>query len=183
MRPLAQPLLVALALGAAGLGYHHLRQSPPVEAPPTAASAAVASTREPEDPAISASTEPAAIEPASPAASAEARANAAARIAEAAARQDADALPELVRHLSSADPAVRGLALEGILQLGDAAGVEPLRAAARRARDPREAARLLEAADYLALPPAPPASGTYKTVSGIRERRAAPSPSRASPTF
>lgn len=184
MRPLAQPLLVALALGLAGLGYYHLRHAAPPESPRPPEAPVSAGLPAHETAATRASPDSPADEPIQPAVDhAEARAEAAARIAAAAARQDAEALPELVRHLGSPDPAVRALALDGVLQLGDAAGAEPLRAAARRMRDPREAARLLEAADYLALPPAPPATGTYKTVSGARERRPAAAPSRATPPF
>ena len=183
MRPLAQPLLTAMALVAGALGYRHLHEAESAPPPYPAASPAPGLAQDHEIAGAPAEPKPPSAEPAPPADLATARTDAAAERINETTRQEVLALPELVRHLASADATIREQALEGILQLGDSAGVEPLRAAAMRARDPREAARLLDAADYLALPPAPPAAGTYQTVYGHREKHSFPAQGRASPAL
>jgi hypothetical protein len=69
---------------------------------------------------------------------------------------DPAALPRLEPRLRHSDPAVRAYAREAIVQLGHADGAPLLRTAARSARDPKEAIALLEAAEFLELPPAAP---------------------------
>jgi hypothetical protein len=86
----------------------------------------------------------------------EARARLFADIEAAYTTYDASALPRLTPHLRHSDPEVRAYAREGIVQLGHADGANALRAAARSARDPKEAMALLEAAEFLELPPAAP---------------------------
>ena len=86
----------------------------------------------------------------------EARARLFADIEAAYTTYDAAALPRLTPLLHHSDPEVRAYAREGIVQLGHAAGAAALRAAARSARDPKEAVALQEAAEFLELPPAPP---------------------------
>lgn len=63
-------------------------------------------------------------------------------------------LPRIQPYLSHPDPEIREAALNGILVLGHAAGAPLLRDAAKRATSPKEAALLLEKADYLELPSA-----------------------------
>lgn len=77
-----------------------------------------------------------------------------AEIEDAATSYDAAELPRIRPFLSHADPAVREAALQGIIILGEAEGAALLRDAARVAPTPREAAHLLEMADYLELPSA-----------------------------
>jgi len=62
------------------------------------------------------------------------------------------ALPFLAERLNDPDPDIREAAIDGIMQLSEPAGIEVLRKAARTAKTPQEKRRLLEAADWLALP-------------------------------
>ena len=81
-----------------------------------------------------------------------------------------DALPVLARFLGHSDPEIRTFAREAIVQVGHADGVAHLRKAAQEARDPRESAALLDAAEFLEIPPAPPLPGTFKVRGGPRGR-------------
>ena len=99
---------------------------------------------------------PDAGEDAAPLLADEARARLFADIEAAYTTYDASVLPRLTPHLRHFDPEVRAYAREGIVQLGHADGAAALRAAARSASDPREAAALVEAAEFLELPPAAP---------------------------
>jgi hypothetical protein len=58
-------------------------------------------------------------------------------------------LGPMLRH---PDSQIREAAIEGMVQLGETSGSKTLREAARRTSDPRQAARMLEAADFLELP-------------------------------
>lgn len=58
-------------------------------------------------------------------------------------------LGPMLRH---PDYEIREAAIEGMVQLGETSGSKTLREAARRTSDPRQAARMLEAADFLELP-------------------------------
>ena len=60
------------------------------------------------------------------------------------------------RFLLHPDPEVRESARNGMIVLGDAQAGPLLREASRHVTDPREAAVLLEAADYVELPSATP---------------------------
>jgi HEAT repeat protein len=64
----------------------------------------------------------------------------------------------LAPFLQDPDPEIRKAAAEGLIVLGDAAAAPVLRDAARLQSDPRETISLLEAAEYLELPSADPAS-------------------------
>ena len=61
-------------------------------------------------------------------------------------------LPKIQPYLTHPDPEVRAEALNGIVNLGDEAGVPLLREAARRAPNSEESRRLIEMAEYLELP-------------------------------
>lgn len=78
-----------------------------------------------------------------------------AEIEAASVTYDAAALPRIERFLLHPDPEVRQSARDGMIVLGDAAAGPLLRDASRHMADPREAAALLESADYVELPPAP----------------------------
>jgi hypothetical protein len=58
-------------------------------------------------------------------------------------------------YLNDEDEEVRAEALNGMLQMGEAAAAPLLRAAADKARSPREALAMLDAADFLELPSVP----------------------------
>jgi hypothetical protein len=73
---------------------------------------------------------------------------------EASFTYDPASLKDIRPYLSSSDPIVRQAALDAVVTLGDRAGAEVLREAAKKARDASEAADLRAKADYLELPPA-----------------------------
>jgi hypothetical protein len=54
--------------------------------------------------------------------------------------------------LSHPDPEIREAAIEGIVQLGETAGVQVLREAAKKSRNPREVEQMTEAAAFLEIP-------------------------------
>ncbi len=83
---------------------------------------------------------------------------------------DPAALPVLARFLAHPDLEIRTFARDAIVQVGHADGAALLRAAAREARDPRESVALLDAADFLELPPAPSVSGAFKSRSTPKRR-------------
>ena len=91
---------------------------------------------------------------------------------------DVAALPKLTPHLRHPDPEIRAFARDAIIQLGHAEGAAPLRAAARAARDPHEAAALEDAAAFLELPPAPVLSAdSFPPVARQAPAPASPAPS------
>ena len=61
-------------------------------------------------------------------------------------------LPKIQPYLTHPDPEVREEALNGIVNLGEAAGAALLSAAAQRSPSKQEAVRLIEMAEYLELP-------------------------------
>lgn len=73
-------------------------------------------------------------------------------IQEASISYEARELPKIQPYLIHPEAEVRAAALNGVLVLGDAAGAPLLRQAASTLKDPREAVKYLEAADYLELP-------------------------------
>jgi hypothetical protein len=79
-----------------------------------------------------------------------------AEIEEASVTYDAAALPRIERFLLHPDPKVRESARNGMIVLGDAAAGPLLREASRRTTDSQEVIALLQAADYVELPSAPP---------------------------
>ena len=66
---------------------------------------------------------------------------------------DAKSLPKIEPFLYSDEPAIREAALNAIVNLGDEAGAEILRRAARSMVDPKEELEALEKAAFLRLPP------------------------------
>lgn len=63
-----------------------------------------------------------------------------------------EGFPVLTPLLAHPDREVREAAIEGIVQIGEPSGAAILRAAAKKARDPRDAEDMLEAAKFLELP-------------------------------
>jgi hypothetical protein len=84
------------------------------------------------------------------------------RIESAVVSGEATSLSTLAPYLTHADPALREAAREGMLQMGLAEAAPLLREAAGKLKDPREAILLLDAADFLALPTLPIASGEHR---------------------
>lgn len=56
-------------------------------------------------------------------------------------------------HVSSKDPQIRDAAIEGLKQLGEPDGAKLLRRLAQSATDPRDRRELLDAAEFIELPP------------------------------
>jgi hypothetical protein len=54
--------------------------------------------------------------------------------------------------LNHPDREIREAAIEGMVQLGESSGAQILRAAAKKARDPRDAEEMIEAAEFLEIP-------------------------------
>jgi len=73
-------------------------------------------------------------------------------INDAWAEYDPAQVPVLSRYLAHPDPEIRAAAREGLVQLGEPAGIPVLEAAARNATDPEESHALRKAAEFLALP-------------------------------
>lgn len=73
-------------------------------------------------------------------------------IEDATTTYDVEGLTVLGPLLKNPDPEIREATIEGIIQLGETAGAKILREAARQAKDPREARRMIEAAAFLELP-------------------------------
>ncbi|HAL70857.1 MAG TPA: hypothetical protein DCP71_03700 [Verrucomicrobiales bacterium] len=73
-------------------------------------------------------------------------------IQDAAVSYDAKELPKIQPFLLHPDPEVRAAALQGMIDLGDAAAAPLLRAASQLALSPEEALALKQAADYVELP-------------------------------
>jgi hypothetical protein len=81
-----------------------------------------------------------------------------------------DSLPVLSRFLAHPDLEIRTFARDAIVQVGHEDGAAVLRAAAREAQDPRESVALLDAAEFLELPPAPPVAGVFKPRANPKRR-------------
>jgi len=150
---------------------------PPAAHEPATASPPVAPDSPPpasaEPPAESTAPEPG--QEAAPLLADEARTRLLAEMEAAYTTYDPAALPRLTPRLRHPDPEIRAFARESIVQLGHAEGASALRAAARAARDPREATALLEAAEFLELPPAAPVGTTpFPPVAGQTRRPSAP---------
>ena len=90
-------------------------------------------------------------------------------IHEASISYDAKELPKIQPYLIHPDAEVRAAALDGVLVLGDAAGAPLLRQAASTLKDPREAVKFLEAADYLELPSGSLLAGKKKAGSPAKD--------------
>ncbi len=90
-------------------------------------------------------------------------------IQEASISYDAKELPKIQPYLIHPDPEVRAAALEGVLVLGDAAGSPLLRQAASTLKDPREAVKYLDAAEYLELPSGSLLAGKKKAGSAAKD--------------
>ena len=90
-------------------------------------------------------------------------------IHEASISYDAKELSKIQPHLIHPDAEVRAAALEGVLVLGDAAGAPLLRQAASTLKDPREAVKYLDAAEYLELPSGSLLAGKKKAGSPAKD--------------
>ena len=88
-------------------------------------------------------------------------------IQEASTSYNAKELPKIQPYLTHPDAEIREAAINGIINLGDAAGSPLLRAAAKNTTDSKEAVKMLQAADYLELP-----SGSLRGRGGKRKARA-----------
>ena len=77
------------------------------------------------------------------------------RIQDLSITYDAREVPALAAFLTHDSAEVRAAALDGLIRLGSKEAAEPLRAASAKVKDPREAIAMLDAADYLELPPMP----------------------------
>jgi len=80
-------------------------------------------------------------------------------IEDASTTYDVSGLTVLGPLLGHSDPEVREATVEGILQLGDAAGAKTLRDAARSTTDPKLKDRMIKAAQFLELPEYVPSKG------------------------
>jgi hypothetical protein len=121
------------------------------------ATAATPSATSPQRP--RATTEP--LPPIDPSKSVEA---AQAEIANLSSQYDPSAVRPLAAYLYHTDPEVRSAARRGLMQLGEADAVPYLRAAEKQELDPAEAKELLEAAEFLAIPP-------MKIVPKVKEKK------------
>lgn len=99
-----------------------------------------------------------------------------AAIEAASTSYDAAELPRIQPFLTHPDPEIRSAALAGIVNLGHAAGAPVLRAAARQLVDSKEAVGLLQAADYLELPPVPKSMRPRVRAAGTPAAPASPQP-------
>jgi len=77
------------------------------------------------------------------------------RIEDLSVTYDAREVPALAAFLTHDAAEVRAAAIDGLIRLGSKEAAEPLRAASAKVKDPREAIAMLDAADYLELPPMP----------------------------
>lgn len=77
-----------------------------------------------------------------------------------AMNQDADSLQAILAELTNADPEIRAAARKAAVQFGDRAAAPELRDVAARIEDVDEKRALLEAADFLELPPLEIRAGT-----------------------
>lgn len=77
-----------------------------------------------------------------------------------AMNQDADSLRAILAELTNADPEIRAAARKAAVQFGDRAAAPELRAVAAGTEDVDEKRALLEAADFLELPPLEIRAGT-----------------------
>lgn len=77
------------------------------------------------------------------------------RLIEYASSYEATSLPLIAPYLTSNDREIRDAAVNAIVVLGDASGGAILRNAAASIKDPREAAAMLDQADYVELPRVP----------------------------
>jgi hypothetical protein len=80
-------------------------------------------------------------------------------IEDASTTYDVSGLTVLGPLLAHSDPDVREATVEGIVQLGDAAGAKTLRDAAKGTSDPKLKDRMLKAAQFLELPEYVPSKG------------------------
>lgn len=77
-----------------------------------------------------------------------------------AMKHDADSLLVILAELTNPDPEIRAAARKATVQFGDRAAAPELRAVAARTEDVDEKRALLEAADFLELPPLEIRAGT-----------------------
>ncbi|HTL74502.1 MAG TPA: HEAT repeat domain-containing protein [bacterium] len=75
-------------------------------------------------------------------------------------KHDADSLRAILAELMNPDPEIRAAARKAAVQFGDRAAAPELREVAARTEDMDEKRALLEAADFLELPPLEIRTGT-----------------------
>jgi len=75
-------------------------------------------------------------------------------------KHDADSLRAILAELMNPDPEIRAAARKAAVQFGDRAAAQELREVAARTEDVDEKRALLEAADFLELPPLEIRTGT-----------------------
>lgn len=150
------------------LAWPRERRTAPLSAPPGATPAqstatapvSAPSARSAPTPArLAASEEVAApvatpVTPQSAPLSAPAKAAALEAMHEAMVTYDPAKLPAIAAYLNHADEDLRQAALDNMIQMGEAAAAPLLRTASEKARSPQEALAMLDAADFLELPPA-----------------------------
>jgi HEAT repeat protein len=76
-----------------------------------------------------------------------------AQIHEAMVTYSPEGVKALEPMLADAEPEIREAAINAIIQIGEKSGADALRRAARKTKLPRERMRMLEAADFIELPP------------------------------
>jgi hypothetical protein len=167
-------LMLAVAfIGAAGVIFFWPNSAEAPEAKPSSTSRASSST--PVPPTSAAPPAPHAVLPVatSPSGALPAgeqdgesthEAKAVAQIEAAAVTYAPSGIDTIAPFLLDASPVVRQNAIDGLIRLGETGGASALREAAAKAKDPRDAIKMLDAADYLELPPA-------KNLSKLRAKK------------
>ena len=154
MRPPIAILILLLAAGALALvflpKFRHAGQPNTPAAPPE-----VATSNAPPKPSAASAQKPGALASLPPATAAPAQdpTQKIERLQSLAMNEDADSLKEILAALTDPNPDIRAAAREAAVQFGDKSAAPLLRAAAENVSDPHEKVALLEAADYLELPP------------------------------
>ncbi len=103
------------------------------------------------------------------------------RIEDLSVTYDAREVPALAAFLAHEATEVRAAAIDGLIRLGAKEAAEPLRAAAGKTKDPREAVAMLDAAVYLELPPMPASMRSKLNASKTTATPAASSSSSSAP--
>lgn len=85
---------------------------------------------------------------------------------DASTSYDPKELPIIQPYLESADPLLREAAVDAMIVLGDASAGPMLRAAAQKMDSKEESKKMMEAADYVELPPA-----SFKQISEMMKKR------------
>jgi predicted component of type VI protein secretion system len=149
-----------LLLGLVVLAFAVFRSQPRVTAPPVIAETTENPARQPAPGAGLKVVNRPPTPTATPASPAVAPARTAEELQTLAMHDDADSLNAILAELANPDPEIRAAAREAAVQFGDRAAVPLLRAAAAVTDDLEEKKALLDAADFLELPPLAVPAGT-----------------------